>query len=43
MTKENENNRYTKLDRDNIALMERWFEEVWNERRLETIDELMIF
>ena len=25
---------------DNVALARRWFEEVWNQRRLETIDEL---
>jgi steroid delta-isomerase-like uncharacterized protein len=25
----------------NIALVRRWFEEVWNQRRLETIDELL--
>jgi predicted ester cyclase len=26
---------------DNIALVRRWFDEVWNQRRLETIDELL--
>lgn len=26
---------------DNSALMKRWFKEVWNERRIETIDELL--
>ena len=26
---------------ENIALVRRWFEEVWNQRRLETIDELL--
>lgn len=28
-------------EQDNIALVRRWFEEVWNQRRLETIDELL--
>lgn len=26
---------------DNIALVRRWFDEVWNQRRLDTIDELL--
>jgi steroid delta-isomerase-like uncharacterized protein len=26
---------------DNIAIIRRWFEEVWNQRRLATIDELL--
>lgn len=26
---------------ENIAIVRRWFEEVWNQRRTETIDELM--
>ena len=29
------------MSRDNIALVRRWFEEVWNRRRAETIDELL--
>ena len=43
MTNDNENNRFTELEHDNIALMERLFKEVWNERRTETIDELKYF
>jgi hypothetical protein len=26
---------------DNVAVVRRWFDEVWNQRRPETIDELM--
>ena len=29
------------MSHENIALVRRWFEEVWNERRAETIDELV--
>ena len=29
------------LENENTALVRRWFEEVWNQRRLETIDELL--
>jgi len=29
------------VELDNIALVRRWFDEVWNQRRLETIDELL--
>ena len=29
------------VELDNIALVRRWFNEVWNQRRLETIDELL--
>ncbi|MHA3774188.1 ester cyclase [Verrucomicrobiota bacterium sgz303538] len=28
-------------EHDNVQLMRRWFQEIWNEGRLETIDELM--
>ena len=28
-------------ENENTAIVRRWFEEVWNQRRLETIDELM--
>jgi steroid delta-isomerase-like uncharacterized protein len=28
------------LENENTAIVRRWFEEVWNQRRLETIDEL---
>ncbi len=28
-------------EQDNIALVRRWFDEVWAQRRLETIDELL--
>ena len=27
---------------ENLAVVQRWFEEVWNQRRSETIDELLI-
>src|SRR5688572_484304 len=29
------------LENENTAIVRRWFEEVWNQRRLETIDELL--
>src|SRR5438477_11465063 len=29
------------MSADNIAVVRRWFEEVWNQRRAETIDELL--
>jgi predicted ester cyclase len=29
------------LENENTALVRRWFEEVWNRRQLETIDELL--
>jgi steroid delta-isomerase-like uncharacterized protein len=29
------------MSHDNAALLRRWFQEVWNERRSETIDELL--
>ena len=29
------------LENANTAIVRRWFEEVWNQRRLETIDELL--
>jgi steroid delta-isomerase-like uncharacterized protein len=29
------------MSQDNIAIARRWFEEVWNQRRAETIDELL--
>lgn len=29
------------IENENTALVRRWFEEVWNQRRLETIDELL--
>ncbi len=29
------------MSHDNVALMRRWFQEVWNERRAATIDELL--
>jgi steroid delta-isomerase-like uncharacterized protein len=29
------------MSHDNSALVRRWFEEVWNQRRAETIDELL--
>jgi predicted ester cyclase len=29
------------LENENTAIVRRWFEEVWNRRRLETIDELL--
>lgn len=29
------------LENENTAIIRRWFEEVWNQRRLETIDELL--
>lgn len=41
MNNDNENNRFTELEHANIALIERLFKEVWNERRIETIDEFL--
>jgi predicted ester cyclase len=32
---------YGMLENENTAIIRRWFEEVWNQRRLETIDELL--
>jgi steroid delta-isomerase-like uncharacterized protein len=29
------------LENENTAIVRRWFEEVWNQRRFETIDELL--
>jgi steroid delta-isomerase-like uncharacterized protein len=29
------------LENENTAIVRRWFEEVWNQRRLDTIDELL--
>ena len=29
------------IENENTALVRRWFEELWNQRRLETIDELL--
>jgi steroid delta-isomerase-like uncharacterized protein len=29
------------MSHDNVALLRRWFQEVWNERRAATIDELL--
>jgi predicted ester cyclase len=29
------------LENENTAIVRRWFEEVWNQRRLETVDELL--
>jgi predicted ester cyclase len=29
------------LENENTAIVRRWFQEVWNQRRLETIDELL--
>jgi predicted ester cyclase len=29
------------MPHDNVALVRRWFEEVWNQRRAQTIDELI--
>ena len=40
MTNENLVNRFSKIERDNIALIKRFFKEVWNDRRIETIQEL---
>ena len=41
MTNDNEANRFTERELDNIALVRRWVHEVWNERRVETMEELM--
>jgi len=30
------------LENENTDIVRRWFEEVWNQRRLETIDELLV-
>ena len=30
------------VEMDNIALVRRWFDEVWNQRRLETIDLMLL-
>jgi predicted ester cyclase len=30
------------MSRDNVLLVRRWFEEVWNQRRAEAIDELLL-
>jgi steroid delta-isomerase-like uncharacterized protein len=29
------------MTEDNVAVVRRWFEEVWNQRRIQTIDELL--
>jgi predicted ester cyclase len=39
MTNDNLINRFSKIERDNIALIKRFFKEVWNDRRIETIQE----
>ena len=31
------------MEDENIVLARRWFEEVWNQRRTDTIDELLYF
>jgi len=41
MVHKNVSSNNSEFKHENIALMERWFEEIWNERRIETIDELM--
>ena len=38
MIHENESSKHP-----NIALMERWFEQVWNERQFEIIDEIDLY
>ena len=41
MANDIEKNSLSELERDNIALIRRWFKEVWNDRRIETIQEFM--
>ena len=41
MTKENENNRNTKSEQENILILERFFKEVWNDKRVDRIYEFL--
>ena len=40
MSNNNETNRLSKVEQDNIDLMKRYFKEIWNDRRIETIQEI---
>jgi hypothetical protein len=41
MTKANENNRNTKSEQENILIFERFFKEVWNDKRVDRIYEFL--
>jgi steroid delta-isomerase-like uncharacterized protein len=41
MTIDNSIDHHSESERKNIALMRRWFNEVWNDRRIETIHEFL--
>lgn len=41
MTQQTEKNNNSKSKSDNIALIKRWYKEVWNDRRIKAIDEFM--
>jgi steroid delta-isomerase-like uncharacterized protein len=41
MTNNNLTNRFSTIEQDNIALMKRFFNEVWNDRRMGTIQEIV--
>jgi len=41
MSDGNERNHLSKQEQDNVFLTERWFNEVWNKKRIEVIDEFL--
>lgn len=41
MTDGNEGNHLSRREQDNIALTERWFDEVWNKKKIERIGEFL--